>query len=494
MYKSLDNVIRKTGSEEEWISKLKNIKDYNVLDSEGNSPLTLSAYYGYLDGCKYIINNGGNVDFVDKYCRTPLLCATTSLTISSGISLFERVRDIVYFLIEHNADVNKVGEDGVSSLMNTLDNYCTDIAVTLIKKGAHVNSRNKWQMTPLMYAKGIDINIYQELIEAGAEINAVDELGRNPLYHALYDAQEEFKKNNESITSLLLRQGANINTGDSSRGDTLLHVAASKGHVNLISILLNSGHKLNVQDKEGDTPLIKACKMNKIEAVKKLLEHGADLSLVNERGESAMTHAVSNIIYNGDNQLKEILVEYGAAAPKILGDVDVDEVNENGDTAIILASEVGPLEKLKKLISRGANVNHQNKEGKTALMLACCSAGEEKVELLLKSGADINIQDNYDKTALIYLMDKNYYGDSHRKKFNFLLEAYDINVNLQTRSGMTALMYVCRQTYLEHDYIERLIKKGAKVNIETKKGKTVFSFVKNDFNLKELKALLLKYD
>lgn len=488
MYKSLDNIIRKTESEEEWLSKLKKIKDYNALDSDGNSPLTISAYYGYLEGCKYIIHNGGHVDYTNKYSETPLKCAIGSLSFDSG---HIQIKEVIYFLIEHNADINKADENKVSCLMEALNVNCSDIAITLIKKGADVNFRNKWRMTPLMYAGGIDINIYQELIEAGADVNAVDEFGRNPLYYAAKRVLTGFRNYTELVISLLLKQGSNLETGDAQRGDTLLHVAASNGLINLISVLLNSGHKLNVQDNEGDTPLIKACKKKELGAVKQLLENGADLSLENKKGENAMTHAVETIVYTGDNEVKEILVEYGATIPKLLGDANVEEVNEKGDTALIVASKIGPLEKLRELINRGVNINHQNKHGKTALMLACSDGTEEKVEMLLKNGADTNIQDNYGKTALIYLMDDNYYGDSDRKKFDLLLETSDINANLQTKTGMTALMYACKVTWVDHYYIERLIEKGARVNIETNKGKTACSFIKYDPPLKEL---LLKYN
>lgn len=484
--------MRKTESEEEWLSKLKKIKDYNTLDSEGNSPLTVSAYYGYLDGCKYIIQNGGHVDYTNKYGETPLKEAIAGLALEPR---HKPTKEIIHFLIERNANINKADEDKVSCLMEALNNHCSEIAIELIKRGADVNFRDKWGMTPLMYAhECLDINVYQELIEAGAEVNAVDEFGCNSLYHiAAHHVVSGFKNSVESIISFLLKQDSNLETGNVEKGDTLLHVAASNGLINLIGILLNSGHKLNVQDKEGDTPLIKACQKNELDAVKQLLKHGADLSIVNNKGENAMAKAISKVVYLGDTELKELLTEYGATAPKILGDIDVEEKNEKGDTAIIVASKTGSLEKLNELISKGANINHQNKQGKTALMFACSDGTEEKVEVLLKNSADTNIQDNYGKTALIYLMDNDYYGDDKRK-FDLLLETSDIDVNLQTKIGMTALMYACKEVYADIYYIKKLIEKGAKANIETKKGKTALAFVKYDTNLKEIKELLSKYD
>ena len=185
------------------------------------------------------------------------------------------------------------------------------------------------------------------------------------------------------------------------------------------------------------------------------------------------------------------LIKHGVKPIKGIGDDDVNETTKEGRTALMLAGENGTLEKMQLLLGKGVNVNHQDKFGKTALMLACNNSTAEKVELLVRNGADPNIQDKYGKTALIYVMDDNYYGDSDRKKFDLLLETKNINVNLQTNTGMTALMFACKVTSAEHYYIERLFEKEAKLNIETKKGKNALSFVK-DYNT-PLKELLLKY-
>lgn len=81
-------------------------------------------------------------------------------------------------------------------------------------------------------------------------------------------------------------------------------------------IVVNGAADVNTQDKDGNTDLILASKDGRIERVKLLLEHGADVSKKNNADETALMWATKN---NHDNiaTLLNIYIENHALTTKI---------------------------------------------------------------------------------------------------------------------------------------------------------------------------------
>jgi len=63
------------------------------------------------------------------------------------------------------------------------------------------------------------------------------------------------------------------------------------------------------------------------------------------------------------------------------------EADNEGNTAIILASGAGSLDCVGFLLSHGANPNDENTLGYTPLVMACIAADLEVVQLLIEHGA-----------------------------------------------------------------------------------------------------------
>ena len=84
-------------------------------------------------------------------------------------------------------------------------------------------------------------------------------------------------------------------TGVSTRGsfnDTPLHVAAVRGDVHIIGLLLDAGAEIDVRGEYGHTPLHEAVGQGHTEAVKLLLAKGADPRTQNDWGETARDTAL----------------------------------------------------------------------------------------------------------------------------------------------------------------------------------------------------------
>jgi hypothetical protein len=71
-------------------------------------------------------------------------------------------------------------------------------------------------------------------------------------------------------------------------GQTALHVASMNGKVDIISILIARGAKVDAVDEQGITPLMLAAKDGQVDAVKALLAQGANIEAQNKMGENAL--------------------------------------------------------------------------------------------------------------------------------------------------------------------------------------------------------------
>ncbi|XP_019859001.1 PREDICTED: tankyrase-1-like [Amphimedon queenslandica] len=80
----------------------------------------------------------------------------------------------------------------------------------------------------------------------------------------------------------LLSQGANVNNQDNWNESTPLHYAASRGHNEVVSVLLSNGADPNIEDRDEDTPLHDAAFRGHNEVASVLLSNGADPNTKNK--------------------------------------------------------------------------------------------------------------------------------------------------------------------------------------------------------------------
>lgn len=134
-------------------------------------------------------------------------------------------------------------------------------------------------------------------------------------------------------------------------------------------------------------PLILAVQHRNIDAIKILIENGADVNIKRSVGfgSSPIHCAVSDIT------CLQILVESGA---------DVNLKDYNDETPLMRAAMFGYENSTKFLIKNGADINAKDKSGETALHHAAAMGKIETVRILLEKGADVYIVDNDGHTAL----------------------------------------------------------------------------------------------
>jgi ankyrin repeat protein len=274
----------------------------------------------------------------------------------------------------------------------TLDDVTTELdKVTRVNAG---DAENK--DTPLHHAMSHgNIDIVKELLNIGADVDAVNQDWDTPLHNASANGHDEV------VEVLLDKESGRLADmkAVNQDWDTPLHNASANGHDEVVEVLLDkeSGRLADMKavNKDGDTPLHLASANGHDAVVGVLLDHGADMKAVNEEKQTPLHSAV----VNGNNGwVIELLLdkESGRLA-------DVNAADKDGDTPLHIASQLGYDAVAKQLLIHEADVDARNKADKTPLHLASSYGHRAVVKVLLDTGrVDVKAVDKYGNTPLHY--------------------------------------------------------------------------------------------
>ncbi|NXU46518.1 ANKR6 protein, partial [Drymodes brunneopygia] len=225
--------------------------------------------------------------------------------------------------------------------------------------------------------KGQVENVVQ-LINRGAKV-AVTKHGRTPLHLAAY-------KGHLHVVQVLLKAGCDLDIQDD--GDqTALHRAAVVGNTNVIATLIQEGCALDRQDKDGNTALHEASWHGFSQSAKVLVKAGANVLAKNKAGNTPLHLACQN----SHSQSTRVL---------LLGGSRADLKNNAGDTCLHVAARYNHLPIIRVLLSAFCSVHEKNQAGDTALHVAAALNHKKVVKLLLEAGADASVVNNAGQTPL----------------------------------------------------------------------------------------------
>jgi len=134
-----------------------------------------------------------------------------------------------------------------------------------------------------------DLNRVKALVKEHPEIvNSKNTNGETALYTATIYGDLP-------IVEYLVDNGADIEEHETKAGWTPLHISINFGYTDVFEYLINQGADWNKKTNYGDTPLINACRKNKdnnnLEIIKILLLLGADVTVKNVGGHTALSYA-----------------------------------------------------------------------------------------------------------------------------------------------------------------------------------------------------------
>ena len=215
-------------------------------------------------------------------------------------------------------------------------------------------------------------------------------------------------------------------------------------------------------------PLHQASHSGRLDIVRLLLDHNADVNLPNEVHETPLDWASKS----GDLELSQLLVQRGA---------DVHCRTNIDWTPIQRASHHGHLNIVQFLIDSGADVNSRDREGRTPLHSASRQGHVNVVESLIRHGADVNKQSDSQVTPL-YLA-----SVGGKLKIVRLLVQQGADVNSRERGG-TPLKAAAQHGHL--DVVRFLIDSGADVNFRDDDGTTPLHSAESNGHRDVVKVLL----
>ncbi|CAG9861269.1 unnamed protein product [Phyllotreta striolata] len=314
-------------------------------ESNHDTALTLACAGGHEELVELLISRGADIEHRDKKGFTPLILAATAghekvveilLNHNADIEAqSERTKDtplslacsggryeVVELLLNRNANKEHRNVSDYTPLSLAASGGYVNIIKLLLSHGAEINSRtgSKLGISPLMLAamNGHTAAV-KLLLDMGSDINAQIETNRNTaLTLACFQGRHEVvsllldrKANVEhraktgltplmeaasggyvDVGRVLLDKGADVNaTPVPSSRDTALTIAADKGHVRFVELLLCRGAQVEVKNKKGNSPLWLAANGGHLPVVELLYNVKADIDSQDNRKVSCLMAA-----------------------------------------------------------------------------------------------------------------------------------------------------------------------------------------------------------
>ncbi|KAH7114381.1 ankyrin repeat-containing domain protein [Dendryphion nanum] len=218
--------------------------------------------------------------------------------------------------------------------------------------------------------------------------------------------------------------------------------AAKKGDIETLKEKLEKGCKTIARNITGSTPLVAAIMEQQVEAVKLLLEHGAD---ANDRVHTLppLCHAACQT--KNEVEMMELLLEHGAILTAISQTAKKNVLH--------WAVSEGRNDAVEFLLNKKMDIEKTCPQLRTPLILAAEKGHKETAELLLKHGADIAAKSNNGGGVLMWSACHN-----HPDMIDFWLDK-GLDVNSTDKNGNTALLLASHFGYLK--VVEKLVEHGA---------------------------------
>ncbi|KAA0194229.1 Ankyrin repeat domain-containing protein [Hyalella azteca] len=307
----------------------------------------------------------------------------------------------------------------------------------------HLAARHGYtEMMRLLIAHGAKVNFNDSQSDDKFPIDAVEE----PLRLAIKYGHKEAAK-------LLLDHGANTNTRYFFGSEINL---VSPLMPEMLELLLLHGANVNEQDRNGLTPIMKACRLKQgMESLLLLLSYGGDVNIRADARHDSRT-ALHYAVLSGSVDIIHVLLDSGAQI--------IYEPEYNKPTPLHLAVRRGDIKVINILLDH--DINSSTSLVGSVLHMACSEKVHnrlEVMELLLDRGADPNIVvPGLDGSPILPpLGDYLAASDEHDPSVINLLLKYGAEVILKSSQTSPLGLLGCLSSLREHPLMLEELLEGA---------------------------------
>jgi len=267
--------------------------DLNQILHDGETFLTLAIKKDFRNIRNFLMEKGVNLEQANIHKETPLIAAVKTGRLNS-----------VKVLLDNKVNLEKKEVNGDTALLAAIKNSYDEIALTLIKQGAKLDSRDKNELSPIELCQEYDVPQTKEMIQnilkierGSPDIAGYRSVLLNGDHRNLKSLLERFPKVavepayeainplailstiNDEINALrsaelLIEYKANVN-GPQNADYTPLIKATSLTKKSLANFYLSSKANPQLIDVDGKSALIHAIEVNNLELVKLLLSYSA---------------------------------------------------------------------------------------------------------------------------------------------------------------------------------------------------------------------------
>lgn len=245
-------------------------------------------------------------------------------------------------LLKGGADGNRLNKNKCSPLHVAVNKGFTDVVKTFLSCSCNVNAQDSYGDTVLHDAIAKDFaDIVELLINfRGIDLSIKNKRGFNCLHHAAL-------KGNARAASLIVQKSPELMNSAKEDGFSALHLASLNGHYNVVECLVQARSLSEVDIRNGrqQTPLLLAVDKRHVTIAKLLLENGANVNAQDDVGDSPLHVVVMyhSLKFGGNNAAKKELPpsEPTFAITKLLmeHDADLTLVNKHGKTPVQLCRD-----------------------------------------------------------------------------------------------------------------------------------------------------------